>query len=157
MDTLWQEIKSNSEILTIKNTMEGMDLFQHNGYAYFGTELAFFSQEKVKSLAKFEDFVTSFDTFGLQKDSEFLDIFNHHLVHMLQGGILDKLLIKWKIKKGYEMFRKSSEADPIPLDSLKLPASLFMGGLMCSFISICFELLVSSSRFKDIMKSLMSW
>ena len=108
-----------------------MELFGRGGYAYFGTEMSFFPFDDIVSVDKFQEFVKSYGSFGLQQNSEFGLMFDYHLAKMFQSGIMQKLLKKWM----YKTPRRDTFSSPaIGPKSLMVPAYVCLAGIALSIL-----------------------
>ena len=113
---------------------------------WFGSYLGFMADKRVLSLTEMQDRVVSQLAFGLQKDSEFKDVFDHLLLKMKQSGLLQKLAFQWL---------KGGEPDPMRLpyiedakklgfDNLFFPVLVITCGVFISGIIVAAEVLYCS-------------
>ncbi len=82
-----------------------------------------------------------------QKDSEFRELFSHHVIKMIQGGITDKLIFQWF---GSDLVTQDEpvlvSANPISLDQLLFPTLCLLGGMIIAVGITKVEYLVPKFR-----------
>ncbi len=62
---------------------------------YYGDSLQFYKHNNLQIVKDFDERTLIKLSIGLQKDSELLSLFNHHILKMGQSGLLSKLSRKW--------------------------------------------------------------
>ena len=104
------------------------------------------SQGKVFSL-KMEDSITTYAGFALQKDSEFMAIFNHYLLKAHETGILNRLALLHP-KLSNQTFEPGiiiglNEPEPLGIDNLMFPFSFLAASIVTSFAIAIMEKMIS--------------
>ena len=66
----------------------------YDNVAFFGSEFTFLGVSGIAPISLQESLAT-YLAFGLQKDSEFTETFNHFLLRLKEGGFLETLKQKW--------------------------------------------------------------
>ena len=95
---------------------------------------AFLDQDDIVSLDGFEDSDSVLASFALPKNSELLELFNHHILKLQQGGVTDKLNFHWfqsRIERQKET-QKGGEAEALGYDNLAFPFLLCCGAVVVS-------------------------
>ena len=115
---------------------------------WFGTTTGVTNYKGITLLTKMKDRVLSQLAFGLRKDSEFKSMFDHHLMKIIESGMLRKHVRKW-LEGGRPEFEGSlfvDEAKPLGLDNLLFPCTVLGLGIgMGLILSSCFEFSLVSS------------
>ena len=85
MNLVLKDILRNSENRFISSISQGLEVLKDEKNLFLGGKFTFYGHEdQIQILDNFEESVNSYCAFGLQKDSEFLKIFNYHLAAMFQ-------------------------------------------------------------------------
>ncbi len=104
-------------------------------YYIFGLEMG------SNTVMDFEDRVSSQIGIGLQKDSELTDVFNYHILDMIQGGIVKHLIQKWVFKKPTDYTSRifGQDAKPIGTENMYFPVSLLSAGVIVCLTVLSIE------------------
>lgn len=98
---------------------------------------------------KMDDAIYGQGTFGLQRDSEFLQIFNYYILKALQGGVFKRLFRKYHIglftNKNFEMI----EAQPLGLNNVMFCLTSLGVGICLSIIQAMMELMYRKTHRKQ--------
>ena len=86
--------------------------------------------------------------FGLQQDSEYRELFNHHLKKLNEEGILDKLADMYMPKRNSP--QAILEAIPLGYDNVFFPSLVMFIGILSSLLMVCIEKI---RRYTYIKKS----
>ena len=130
----------------LSSTKEAFDAVRGDkDAAVFDTFVTFWGQDHYTKTAKMDEISSVLGAWGLQKDSEFRDMFNHHLAKMHETGVLSLVDTKWM----------SPDRPQTPVDPSQVFTSL--GGDMLFFpFSFLLIGIVGSVTFAAIEKVLIS-
>ncbi len=110
--------------------------------ALAGTSLLFLGDRRFVSLDDLDDAKVDTVAFALQKNSEFLRLFNYDLVKLDHSGILDFVDRKWSdsrqpddVCKG----RTPEEARPLGKENMLLPGLILAGGGVLAILTFVLE------------------
>ena len=69
---------------------------------YFMNHKPFSPKPQWKSLVplNIKELVWIFVSIGMQKDSELFELFNHHILRMLETGVVERMRKKWLVAPG---------------------------------------------------------
>ncbi len=102
----------------------------------------------VAGVARMWDFPDVFHasvTFALWRNSEFLGLFNHHLIKIRQSGLRDKLLSKWFLSESRDDADAGGDetsAEVLGYENLASPFFLLAGGVFLSGAIVLWESIV---------------
>ena len=83
---------------------------------------------------------------GLQKDSEFKQVFDFHLSKMTENGIFNKLVIDWMEPPGSD-FTEDLEIVYLGYENLIFPCLIMSAGILMSLAQVCMEKLMPPKNF----------
>ena len=94
---IYQNMINGQSSYEISSVEDGLKALKRNvPTVFFGGSTSFFGHPEVVAMPKFLESYRVAESFGLQRNSEFQDVFNHFLLKMDEDGILDKITKKWK-------------------------------------------------------------
>ncbi len=110
--------------------------------AFWTSEFTIVSERDFLFLRSFQDALASQLAFGLQKDSEFREIFDHHILRLRESGALQLLEKKWlrdssPDDRSDRIFQE--EATQLGYDNLFFPAGVLMVGVLSGIVTSCLE------------------
>ena len=77
---------------------------------------------------------------GLQKDSEFRELFNYLMMKLVEVGIIKRINMKWPDTSRDEDF-SIPEPGSLGFNNLLFPFNLLATGIITAIISVCLEYL----------------
>ena len=113
----------------------------------FGSSLSFAGRREFYPLV-IKESLTQMVAFGLQQDSEYRELFNHHLKKLNEEGILDKLADMYMPKRNSP--QTILEAIPLGYDNVFFPSLVMFIGILSSLLMVCLEKI---GRYAYIKKS----
>ena len=102
----------------------------------FGSSLSFVGRREFYPLV-IKESLLQMVAFALQQDSEYKELFNHHLKKLNEKGILDKLAEMYMPKRNTP--QTILEAIPLGYDNVLFPSLLMLIGIMSSLLIVCLE------------------
>ena len=102
----------------------------------FGSSLSFAGSREFYPLTITES-LTQMVSFALQQDSEYRELFNHHLKKLDEKGILDILGEKYLPKRTTPQYML--EAIPLGYDNVLFPSLVMFLGISFSLLMVCIE------------------
>ena len=97
---------------------------------------------------KLDDQLYDYQTLAFKKDSEFTELFSHHLKIMEEGGILPKLRSDWIPSLGIDSSTNgiTAEANILGFENLAFPFMILTIGSIVAFATSIIEYLIKSTR-----------
>ena len=108
----------------------------------FQSMFVFINDTRIKSLVNFEEKAIVHGGIGLQKDSEFKNVFDYHIIKMKQSGLLSQWYHKW-MQHGipgdmtHRIFVQASA--PLGFANLFFPALVFLLGVVGGVLALLLE------------------
>ena len=89
----------------------------------------------------FRDVIRNDCSLGLAKDSEDRPVMEHHLLKMIESGVLHSLKVKWRLDdEGRKEDNEGNEAvETLGYESLFLPFAVLMGGMVLAVVVAAVE------------------
>ena len=117
-----------------------------NKNVFFGSQLGdeILTQEFLHQKI-FRDTITSQLGFAFQKNSEFRDLFNYHLIKITQSGMLKLLMSKWLLDRrpaDYSGRIFLDDSMSLGYENLFFPMTIMMVGLAAALIIFMMELML---------------
>ncbi len=102
----------------------------------------FLGDDRIKPLLDFQEMIPAHLGFGLQKDSEFKALFDHHFVRLKQSGLLHQLHRKWlegdaPADISGRIF--TQDAFPLGYDNLFFPSFVIAMGVAAAAVMLLAE------------------
>ena len=159
---LKQSVPGTAKYKVYKNRMEEHDVWYKspkvakdavisdpNTYLY-AYHTAALSHPGLKAL-KMNDMSVVSVGIGLQKDSEFRELFNYLMMKLVEVGIIKRINMKWPDTSRHEDF---SIPEPVSLGftNLLFPFNLLASGIIIASISVCLECLLQNVLKKSQAK-----
>ncbi len=137
--TVYKEKIEDQEDSLFNSQDEALEIFGRlgNKYAIFDYQTAYSKCHDLTAVKDFAQKNSGFVAIALQKDSEFKDFLNFHLLHMKQSGLFDRLAAKWRLSK------VSGESAGTSMDSLVSASALDHSNLGFPFLSLIFGVVLS--------------
>ncbi len=142
MQRAYQETMEGNPSAFVQGEAEAYEVLSaEKKSVFFGSQMGFFGVSDIERLAQLEDSIFSALGIALQKDSEFLDVFNFHLLKMWNTGHIDKLIKKWTEDGPKDDSKRIFVDDAVPLgfDSVLFMALIMLGGMSTSVAILAFE------------------
>ena len=120
-DDVWHSSMKDAElsVMSDPNTY----CYAHDAWAYSSPDL--------KAL-KMVDMTPVSQGFGLQKNSEFLDLFKHQMIKLAEVGILNRMKSKWPDTSRNEEFEMAQPA-ALGFNNVLFPFTLLAAGSITAF------------------------
>ncbi len=93
-------------------------------------------------------------TFGLQKDSEFKDMFNFHLSRLKEAGVITTVIHKWLEEEKPDDLSKrifQEEAMPLGYKNLFFPTMIMCIGISVCLVALCVERTLSRRLSTNVL------
>ena len=143
--SLDQKTEAINEIINDPKTL----LYGESSYVIPGDSTMKTLTDQVFAL-KMDDTSYGIGTLGLQKDSEFLQIFNHYILKALEGGELKRLFrsnyIDFFIKENFNM----TEPQPLGLNNVVFCFTCLGFAICFSLIKVMLEFMIKKMSKKRI-------
>ena len=91
---------------------------------------------------KMDDLTPSVGGLGLQPDSEWQEILNHHILKMMEGGILQRIDRSWLDTEKNEDF-EIIKVNTLGFDNVLFPFSVLAMGMVAAFFATFIEFLLN--------------
>ena len=117
-------------------------LLQNPKVAYVGSSYNSLGDNRFIVFKKLADATIDHVAFALQKDSEFLRLFNYYLIQLKSVGVLDNIYKKWvdMDQPNNVCGEKNAEkALPLGYENLFMPSLLLMGGMSVALFLMALE------------------
>ena len=134
---------------------EAVELMSRNPKVVaYDSALPFLASNNIQQVKDFRGSLFPSNSFCLQKDSEFLGLFDHEILKLLQNGVHDKLLRKWGISAWRNNGASSSgdsnlDSGGLSYRNVIFPFLILCGGIAGSTILLLAELF---KKFRDLEK-----
>ncbi len=118
--------------------------------AMVGSSMTFLRDERFMPLDNLDDAKIDHGAFAMQKDSEFLRLFNYHVVKLFHAGIIDFTVHKWlNLRRPDDVCggKAPDTARPLGYENLSLPSMILAGGMIAALATSVIE---RSSKFKRL-------
>lgn len=129
----------------ISSVDEGHQILTKSRAVFFGTKTSFFGLHDIQKLPDFQDSFAAYESFGLQKDSEFAEMFDFHILAAFEEGIVDKIFTDWFLEEELTP-NDVNEFQAVQVWSLVLPALVVLSGVALSIVIVLIEIKIKSSQ-----------
>ncbi len=142
---VFQKLIKDDPGATYDSADEAHQMFRTNGpkFGAFDLELTFVAFEDLDPVKQFDDKWIVKCAWGLVKESEFTDFFNHHLLKLKQSGFFNRLELKWKLQhmsRTKTMMRREQGIPALGYDNSLFPFVALSMGAAASMIFVCCEI-----------------
>ena len=119
---------------------DAISMFASNPDLYAYADLDRLRREKgLVEVPNFHDKTRDVSSFGLVKESEYLECFNHHLAKIKESGLLKRIATKWKLEEPPETDSGTEQPKALGFDDLFLPFVAVAVGVFGALVSVSIE------------------
>ena len=148
----YESIVDNKEDSYIYSTEESVTkILADPKTIYFGNNLPFLGNQRIISVDDMTDRFVTFIAFGLQKNSEFKQLFDYELLKMKQSGVILHEAYKWLRNRLPEKGRSPfvEEATPLGYNNLLFPGLILLVGIAMSLALVFLEFTIKPKTPMD--------